>query len=42
MIIESMKMELEIPSPVQGKIASIEVTPGASVVKDDLLATIEG
>ena len=40
LILEAMKMENEIRSPIDGKVASINVQKGASVKANDLLAII--
>ena len=40
-VIESMKMENEIFSEVNGRIASIEVTEDQNVSEENLLMTIE-
>ncbi|MBI9109085.1 MAG: biotin attachment protein [Spirochaetales bacterium] len=39
-VVESMKMELDIPATVAGTLASIDVKPGDSVLKGDLIAII--
>lgn len=39
-VLEAMKMENDIPAPVDGKITSIAVTKGASVETGSLLCTI--
>ncbi len=41
LILEAMKMQNEIGSPVTGKVKSISVQEGATVKKDSLLITIE-
>ncbi len=41
MILEAMKMEIEVAAPVQGRIASIEVKEGDQVEEGGLLATLE-
>ena len=39
-IIETMKMENSLPSPIDGKVASLPCRPGQSVGKGDILAVI--
>ncbi len=39
-VMEAMKMENTLPAPISGKVASLPLEPGATVVKDDILATI--
>ena len=39
-VVEAMKMENTLPSPVSGKITSLPLEPGTSVAKDDILAII--
>lgn len=39
-ILEAMKMENEIPSPVDGKVVQVAITAGAAVNQDDLLVLI--
>lgn len=41
MIVEAMKMENEIPAPVDGRVAQILVSQGASINTGDALATLE-
>lgn len=41
LILEAMKMESEIHSPVSGKVKSISVTKGASVKDNDVLIELE-
>jgi pyruvate carboxylase subunit B len=41
MILEAMKMEIEIPAPQDGVLKSIEVQPNDAVVDGQLLATME-
>ena len=41
-LLEAMKMENEITSPVGGKVVKIEVVEGATVGAGDLLAVIDG
>ncbi len=41
-ILEAMKMENALPTPIGGKVASLPVAPGARVVKDQVLAVIAG
>jgi len=40
MILEAMKMEIEVPAPMQGTVAGIEVASGDNVVEGQLLATL--
>ena len=40
-VMEAMKMEIEIVAPATGTLASIAVAPGDSVTPDTVLATIE-
>ena len=40
LVIEAMKMENNIPSPVAGEVQEISVAAGAEVNKDELLITI--
>ncbi|HZP46594.1 MAG TPA: biotin/lipoyl-containing protein [Candidatus Binataceae bacterium] len=40
-VVEAMKMENELKSPRAGKVTKINVTPGQTVEKGDLLVTIE-
>ncbi len=40
-VIESDKASMEIPSPVAGRVASVDVSEGAAVVEGTLLAVIE-
>ena len=42
LLLEAMKMENEIRSPVSGRIKSMHVSPGSRVEKGDLLVKIEG
>ena len=39
-VIESMKMENSLPSPVAGTISELPSNPGATVAKGDILAVI--
>jgi biotin carboxyl carrier protein len=39
-VLEAMKMENTLPSPKDGRIQSLTVEPGQTVVKGDLLAII--
>ncbi|MAL77858.1 MAG: acetyl-CoA carboxylase biotin carboxyl carrier protein subunit [Sneathiella sp.] len=41
MILESMKMEIPVEAPTDGKIADILVKPEDSVDEDQILCTIE-
>ena len=41
-LIETMKMENSLPSPVDGKIASLPCQPGQAVGKGEVLVVIEG
>ena len=41
-VLESDKASMEIPSPVSGKILSLAVKEGSSVVQGDLIGTVEG
>ena len=40
-ILEAMKMENEIPSPIDGVIASVNVSKGSSVKTDDVIVTVK-
>lgn len=40
-ILESMKMEIPVESPVAGKVAEIRVAPNDQVQEGDLIAVIE-
>lgn len=40
MILEAMKMEIDIVAPEDGKIASIDVKEGEAIENEQLLATI--
>ena len=42
MILESMKMEIPVESPVAGKVISLTVAPEDPVEEDQVLAVIEG
>ena len=39
-VLEAMKMENTLPSPVDGTVRALPLQPGATVVKDDVLAII--
>ena len=39
-VLEAMKMENSLPSPSDGTVRSLPLTPGATVAKDDVLAII--
>lgn len=41
MILESMKMEIPVEAPKEGKILEIKVAEGASVIEGDVLAIME-
>lgn len=40
-ILESMKMEIRVKSPHNGKVIEIRVKEGDSILEDDIIATIE-
>ena len=40
-ILESMKMEMPVEAPEAGRVASVDVTEGASVDEGDVLLTLE-
>lgn len=40
-ILESMKMEIRVKSPHNGKITEIRVKEGDSILEDDIIAIIE-
>jgi len=40
-VIEAMKMQNELKSPKQGKVAEIRVKPGDTVAAGDVLAVVE-
>jgi biotin carboxyl carrier protein len=40
-LLESMKMQIPVPAPRAGKVASIDVAQGDSIQEDDLLLTLE-
>ncbi|MCL4157337.1 UNVERIFIED_CONTAM: hypothetical protein GTU68_011112 [Idotea baltica] len=40
LILEAMKMEMEVPSPVDGIVDKVNVGVGAQVATGDVLATI--
>ncbi len=39
-VLEAMKMENDIPAPCDGVVASVNITKGASVAANDVLATL--
>ena len=39
-VLEAMKMENTLPSPIDGSIGQLPLEPGATVKKDQVLATI--
>ena len=41
LILESMKMEMPLESPVDGKVKEIRVKEGQSVAEGDVLAVVE-
>jgi urea carboxylase len=41
-IVESMKMEIEIASPVAGRVTSLRCQPGRTVASGDVVALVEG
>ena len=41
LVMEAMKMEIEVVAPEDGTIAEIRVAPGDSVTPDSVLAVIE-
>jgi pyruvate carboxylase subunit B len=41
LVLEAMKMQNTIPSPVSGTVKSLPVAPGTQVLRDQVLATIE-
>lgn len=41
MIMESMKMEIPVEAPQNGKILELRVQEGNSVIEDDVVATLE-
>lgn len=41
MILESMKMEISVESPVAGKLTEIKVVPEESIEEDQILCLIE-
>ncbi len=41
LVLEAMKMQNTIPSPVSGTVKSLPVAPGTQVVRDQVLVTIE-
>ncbi len=41
MIMESMKMEIPVESPQDGKIKEIKVKEGISVIEEDVVALLE-
>ena len=42
MILESMKMEIPVESPVDGTVAEVLVSPEDQVEEDQLLAVVDG
>lgn len=40
-ILESMKMEIRVKSPRNGKVAELRVNEGDSILEDDIIAIIE-
>lgn len=40
-ILESMKMEIRVKSPHNGKVMEIRVKEGDSILEDDIIAIIE-
>ena len=40
-ILESMKMEIPVESPIDGKITEIRVKKGQAVSENDVVATVE-
>jgi biotin carboxyl carrier protein len=40
-LLESMKMQIPVPAPRQGKVGAIHVEQGQSIQEDDLLLTLE-
>jgi len=40
-VVEAMKMENELKSPKEGKVAEVKVAPGQTVEKGDVLVVIE-
>jgi urea carboxylase len=40
-ILESMKMEIRVKSPHNGRVVEIRVREGASILEDDVVAIIE-
>ncbi|MBM3166684.1 MAG: biotin/lipoyl-binding carrier protein [Chloroflexi bacterium] len=40
-ILESMKMEIKVKSPHDGKVAEIKVKEGDSILEDDIIAIVE-
>lgn len=42
LILEAMKMENEVESPIAGTVASIEISPGDTVATGALLARVDG
>ncbi|MFI4976172.1 MAG: acetyl-CoA carboxylase biotin carboxyl carrier protein subunit [Caulobacterales bacterium] len=41
MILESMKMEIEVTAPVAGRVRSISVAEGSSVLEGDVLVALD-
>lgn len=42
LIIESMKMEIPVPSPAAGTVTQVHVSAGDTVQENDLLITLDG
>ena len=40
-VLESMKMEMPVESPAQGRVSSIKVEPGQAVEEGEVLLTLE-
>jgi len=40
-VVEAMKMEHSVPSPIDGAVTRVAVRPGASVPMDAVLVTVE-
>jgi acetyl-CoA carboxylase biotin carboxyl carrier protein len=40
-ILESMKMEIPVPSPVAGRVSEVRVTEGGIVQEGDVIAVLE-
>jgi len=41
MILESMKMEIPVVSPIGGTVATVDVAPGVAVTRGQLLLTLD-